>query len=849
MCAALATPALAQKRIYIANDDHTDYIWSGDATQYSSAFLSMLDYYMNQIESTAGNPSDHQARYNMDCSLWLWEYERNKPASAYQRAIGHLRTGKLSMPLNPAVLCYGAAPAEAVLRGMYYAGRIERRENLRFPLVVAMENQTLPGGVASLWAGAGAQYSWRGVCGCATRTPWGSRPREIYHFRGPDGTGVCMKWNTMRTGNTGVGGYAEARDPAAAVTYLDSDSQFLASWPWNVSAAFGYGWDDMQSTTGSFVSTAQSMSNANRRVIVSNEVDFFQDFLANYSAQIPTFSGSFGNEWDLYTASMGEVTADFRRHIEKLRTAEAMASAVSLFDPAFMTSRTAARDLAFMAAGLYYEHDWTADGPVSRPVRAQFQRDQLTNLRNFVNPLLADATAAIGARIAQPGGSERHFVFNPLSWERDEAADLPSTLASPLHVVDLLTGQAVPSQVIGSGAAQRVRIAASDVPPVGYKVYEVRPGAAQAFPAAATVNGSTVDNGLYAVTLGASGAITSVVDHKDANRELVESGGSMNNLGSGSGAVSVENSGPVSVTLRVVAGGSPAHETRVTLYAGLDRVDVEGTITANFSGDVSYDYRFNLAGATLRHEEIGMIARVARAAQGGDYADQNTRTDWLSFGHFADFSTASRGVTLSNWDSPFFQAGNSTVGTLDGATPRLRACVGMQVDGSAYGITSQGGDSRFTNRFALRTHGAYGPAAAMRFSLEHQNPLVAARVTGAPGGALPATTWRLIDLPSNDVLLWAIKPAEEGIGQGLIARVWNLAEGPRSFTLGLASNSITSARRVTHLETDLGAATLAGGVVSASLARQQMATFRLFPGGAVQADAVAPAMIDDLTVE
>jgi alpha-mannosidase len=578
---------------------------------------------------------------------------------------------------------------------------------------------------------------------------------------------------------------------------------------------------------------------------VSNEVDFFQDFLASYGSQIPTFSGAFGNEWDLYTASMGEVTADFRRHIEKLRTGEAMASVVSLFDPTFMSSRTAARDLAFMAAGLYYEHDWTADGPVSRATRAQFQRNQLANLTGFVDPLVTDATGAIGARIAQPGSSERWFVFNPLSWPRNEAADLPSTTAAPLHVIDVATNAEVPSQVVGSGATRRVRILASSVPAVGYRVYEVRPGAGLTFPAAASVNGATADNGLYAVTLGPSGAITSVLDRKDGNRQLVEAGGSLNALGSGAGTVVVEDAGPVSVTLRVVAGGTPSHETRVTLYAGLDRIDVEGTITSNFSNNVSYDYRFDLAGATLRHEEVGMIAKVARAAQGGDYADQNTRTDWLTFGHFADFSTGTRGVTLSNWDSPFFQAGNSTVSTLDGATPRLKACVGMQVDGTTYGIASQGGDSRFTNRFALRTHGAYDAAGAMRFALEHQNPLVAGRVTGNASSALPGNFWQLLELPGTDVVLWALKPAEEGISQGLIARVWNVSEQSRSFSLGLPGSPISSARRVTHLETDLGPAALAGSTLTGSLARQQMATYRLFPGSTA-ADVTPPARVIDL---
>ena len=841
-------PAHAVKRIYIANDDHTDYFWSGDDAQYRTAFLSMLDYYMGRIEATATKPSDERARFNMDGSLWLWEYEHNKSASSYQRLIGHLRNGSLSMPLNTAVLCYGGMPAEAVLRSMYYAGQVERRENLRFPLVVAMENQTLPGGLASLWAGAGAKYSWRGVCGCATRTNWGSRPREIYHYTGPDGQSVCMKWNTMRQGNESIGGYAEARDPSAAVTYLDTNSQFQSSWPWDVSAAFGYGWDDMQSTTTSFENAASTMKNSNRRVIVSNQTDFFQDFLASYSSQIPTFSGSFGNEWDLYTASMGEVTADFRRQIEKLRTAEALATVASLSNPSFMNGRTAQRDSAFLAAGLYFEHDWTADGPVGRSTRAQFQRNMLKRMKDYVTNLQAAGLASLGARIPQPAGVERHVVFNPLSWTRTAAADLVSSLSatSPFFVVDLMTNTEVPSQRMSVNGQSVIRIQANDLPSVGYRVYEVRLGTGTAFPPAATVTGATMDNGIYQVTLGTSGAITSVIDHRDGNRQLVDAATGLHSLGSGSGTVQVEANGPVSTTLRVVAGGSPAHETRVTLYAGSDRIDVEGTITQNFSSNVSYASRFALTGATMRHEEVGMIAKVARAAQGGDYADQNTRTDWLSFGHYVDLSTSTRGVTMSNWDSPFFQAGNSSVTSLDGATPLVRACVGMQVDGTGLGITGQGGDSRFTHRFSFRTHTAYDGPAAMRFSLEHQNPVVATRVTGNANAPMHATHWSLVSMPSNDIVLWALKVAEDGISNGIVARVWNLADASRTLSLALPENGINQAFRTTHIETDLGPASLAGGTVQQSLARQQMATFRLIPGTSPVVDNTPPAAVRDL---
>jgi alpha-mannosidase len=182
-------------------------------------------------------------------------------------------------------------PAEAVLRNMYYAGRLERSENLDLPLVMSMENQTLPGGVASLWAGSGAQYSWKGICHCATKIDAANRPREIYHFQGPDGQSVCMKWNTW-VGAGSIGGYAEARDINGAVNYLDTNSGFLSRWPWPVSGAFGYGADDLQTTTNGFINASLSLSNANRRVIVSNQIDFFEDFRFRPSRAASATSGT-----------------------------------------------------------------------------------------------------------------------------------------------------------------------------------------------------------------------------------------------------------------------------------------------------------------------------------------------------------------------------------------------------------------------------------------------------------------------------------------------------------------------------------------------------------------------------
>ena len=835
LCAALVAPSLAsaQERIYLANDDHTDYFWTGTDVAYRAAFLSMLDYYVAQVERTAGNPSDFRGRFSCDNSLWAWEYERNRTPAQFDRFMSHVRSGAITLAMQSLVPLYGAMPTEAVLRDLYYAGRLERRYGVDLRVVQAMENATLPGGVASLWAGAGADYSWRGVCGCASRTDvYSPRGREIYRFRGPDGRGVVMKWNTLY-GDASLGGYGEARNPNGAINYMTSDPGFRARWPWPVMGAFGYGHDDLSTTTELFITTAMARSTPTRRVIVSNVTDFFTDFMASHGAEVPSFTGSFGNEWELLTASLADTSARMKRAVEKLRTAEALATVVALRDPTVLDGREAARDEAFLRMGMYYDHDWTADTPLGRTPRMNFQRDSVARVESYVDGLHEAALSRLAASIPAVATAAPSFVvFNPLGWSRADVVDLPAAPAGAFHIVDAFTGSTLPSQVVGSGAEARVRVLVRDVPGIGYRVLELRTGAGELFPAAATVTGATVDTARYRVTVAADGAITSLVDHRAADRELVRGGSALNRMnGATAGAVTLESSGPVSATLRVVAGGAPSHTTRVTVYADLDRVDVEDRITQNFGNAVGYQFDLGLTGFAVRHEEVGMVARAARIRDGGDYANQNTRTDHLTFNHFVDLSESAFGVTISNGDSGFFRLGASTPDVLDTSQPSLFAVVGMQSEGPDLGFPNQGGDASFLNRYALQAHGAYDPATAMRTSMEHQNHLVARAVTGGATAPMPLR-YGLLYSDNPDVLVWAVKPAEEGIARGVIVRAWNLADRARPVAINPHGGStLTSAMRTTHIEGDLTPATVRDGCLFDDLERQQMQTWRLMLTG------------------
>ena len=857
-----ANPAHAQKRIYIAPDDHTDYMWSADEAAYKQAFLDMTDYYLNLADSTAGNPFDSQSRWNCDGSFWLWTYEKNKPTADFSRLMNRIKDGHFSAPLTTLVGCYGGTPAEAVLRGLYYAGRIERRYNTRFPLAVTMENQILPLGLASLWAGAGAKYSWRGVCNCATNTPnAGSREHEIYYWQGLDGSKVLMKWNSLyglpkfnpaysqyypndtlyggaRDANENIGGYAEARYPFELVDFVDGDSTFQAKYPYPVIGAFGEGWDYVETLNSNFVTASQMKANASRRVIVSNEQDFFQDFETNYGAGLPTETRTYGNEWELACATMQEVTAGVRRSVEKLRSAEALASLVSLSQPNFMTARIDARDLAFVSLGLYWEHDFVGGGPaVSNNQRADFQRRTAANISTYVDALTADASAALGGLIARTGSNLRFYVFNPLGETRTDFADFAYTGSANVHVVEVAGGQEVPSQIVTADGATYLRIQAANVPSVGYKVYEIVPGAGQNFGTAATVTGSVLENSAVKITVSNYGAITSLIDKTRSNKQFAKQVGGkwLNDLGASSGTLTTENAGPVSVTLLASAAGAAVpldHTTRITLYRNSSRIDIQNDVNENFDTPQVSAFGFNLSAPTVQYEEVGAIATAKLTTNGGSYATRNARYDWQSLNHFADITGTvpgggTAGVTLSNLDCSFMRVGNSSIASLDTATPQISPLIGGRVD-SYLGITNQNGDTHFRTHFALLTHDAFDPTVAMKFALEHQNALVTGSVTGGAGSPYPAGSFTALTVSDPNVLLWSVKPAEEGIAQGLIVRAWNLGAVNTTANIALAQ-PITSAQQTTHIETNVNSATVTNGVLAAPFGGRQMASFRVLP--------------------
>lgn len=855
-----------KSRIYIANDDHTDLMWTANVETYSKAFVEMLNFHLKLADETAANDSPYRNRFNCDGSYWLWCYQQSKTPAEFEKLVARIKDGTVSVPLNAVVSCYGGQPAEAVFRGMYYPGRLERKFGLRFPLAVAMENQTLPLGLTSLFAGAGAKYSWRGVCGCGTKMDLkslGDRSHEVFWWTGHDGQRLLLKWHSLvPPGNKQSGGYAEAFDPVSAIRFLDADGAFLKRYrgigmtePYRVRGAFGFGWDALNRKTGQpygsdsnayptvnhFHEIAKEMSNSQRQVYVSNEIDFFEDFEKNYGSQLESESVTYGNEWDLYSASMSETSARVKRAVERLRTAELLALLVSLKSPGFMDKHIQARDLAFNNLGLYWEHNWTADGPISRKERGAWQESLASQIESFVQNLQDDAIKQLGWMIAKPSESARFFVFNSLGWNRTDVADFAYSGPVDLHVIDVSSGKVVPHQFIYQLGQCYLRILAADVPSAGYKVYEIQEGTrdtiADETPFAALINGegdSVLENEYVKLVVERDGAISSLVDKTNGGVEMAQKvdGLWLNDIAANSdegSAIRIENNGPVSVSVIANSKEGIDHSSAITLFRGSRRIDIQNTIHSNFSDVRHWGFSFALEQPNVFTEEIGSINLNKLKSAGGDYSDRHARYDYVTVNHFLDLTNGkdAAGITLSNPDLAFGKLGSSTYSKLDADSSLVRMLAGGQVDGKDLGIPLQNGNAEFHQSFSLRPHGRFDAAVAMRFAMEHQNPLLTESVNGKEIASYETDRYSLIQINNPNVLVWALKVHEDGIERGLTTRLWNVSSKEANAKLEFQFNPI-HAWRTTHIETDLVQLPLTSDhELSIDFAHQQIQTLRI----------------------
>ena len=190
------------------------------------------------------------------------------------------------------------------------------------------------------------------------------------------------------------------------------------------------------------------------------------------------------------------------------------------------------------------------------------------------------------------------------------------------------------------------------------------------------------------------------------------------------------------MTLRAISTSPLRHTTRITFIRDYEpRRNRNNQVTENFGGVRTWAYSFEINSPDIWHEEVGAVIRAKLLANGGHYSPKNARYDWLTINHFADMSDGASnnfGVTVSNADAYFMKIGRRV--RKQRSTRTRRRSMFWQADKlTVHRSWNSESGRRFKflmQRFALQTHSAFNQTDAMKFSLEHQNPLVAGMIEG-----------------------------------------------------------------------------------------------------------------------
>lgn len=150
--------------------------------------------------------------------------------------------------------------------------------------------------------------------------------------------------------------------------------------------------------------------------------------------------------------------------------------------------------------------------------------DYIQSLNSFAGEYTSAVSALSGAAATAFCKGTPVVVTNPLQWERSESVKAEVSLDTDLPGVKVFDskGKEVFSQLVSKADGKATVIFSAKVPPLGLRVYDIRPCADSCgLESSLKVTGNVFENSLVRVTLDKNGDISSIID-KASGREALK---------------------------------------------------------------------------------------------------------------------------------------------------------------------------------------------------------------------------------------------------------------------------------------------------------------------------------------
>lgn len=262
------------------------------------------------------------------------------------------------------------------------------------------------------------------------------------------------------------------------------------------------------------------------KLVVGTDADYFNYVEKHFADKLPVYRGDCGAYWEDGVGSTMHATILNRETQRVLPAAETAAALATIFEP---RNRYPAQDFqrAWNNVMFYNEHTWGAHNSISQPGRQfvegqwEIKESYATRANLDARSLFARGCNRLAQQIAVDGSSI--IAFN---WQnRPRTGALEIELGDRDQLVDLADNKPVPMDIyFEKDGWRKVRFVARDVPAMGYKAYAIRGLDPAAHKANEPLQGDTIENQFYRLTVDTkTGGLKSLFD-KAANRELLDTG-------------------------------------------------------------------------------------------------------------------------------------------------------------------------------------------------------------------------------------------------------------------------------------------------------------------------------------
>ena len=492
-------------------------------TDYQAKVAAIQSRILDEaMDLTAKHPA---FRFSTDGDWNLQQFLASRSPQEKQRIIAAIRNKQLYIPAQSSNLLTGFPTAETLIRSLYPSADFSRKHGTPFNYANITDVPSYSWSYASILAAAHIKYFLAGSNN--DRAPvlllGHLNENSPFYWQGPDGGKVLMWYSRHYMQMQFIFGL-----PPLIATGREILPVFLQMYEhhsYHATAAIIFG--TQVENTDLFPQQATLADKWNTLYAYPRiEYSGFHHALANIAHQfgpaIPTVRGDGGPYWEDGIGSDALYAAMERENESRAPSAEKLATISTLVNPRLAVNQ---RKLNAMWANMVLmdEHTWTSWNSVSDPTSKEaIQQLRVKDSRaitaaslrkNILRTSMATLADSIGA------GVNSLIVFNSLNWERD--GEVTIDLDKGMEIADHATGKAIPYLVLSDGPNfRKVQFTATNVPAVGYKVYELRDTKSVA-PSPQTSTSTTLESPFYRVVLDpTTGSIRSIYD-KQLGKELV----------------------------------------------------------------------------------------------------------------------------------------------------------------------------------------------------------------------------------------------------------------------------------------------------------------------------------------